>query len=61
MAAICLGSFVNFDTYSKLWLCFSSFCYNDFCTKADTGAKIKYYWVFKDPETQQGNTKETTD
>ena len=42
------------------WLCSSSLCYGSFCTKTDTGDKIKYSRIPKNTETQQENTKENT-
>ena len=33
-------------------------CYDNFCTKTDTGDKIKYGKISKNTETQQENTKE---
>ena len=35
-------------------------CYDNFCTKTDTGDKIKYSRIPKNAETQQENTKENT-
>ena len=35
-------------------------CYDNFCTKTDSGDKIKYSSIPKDPQTQQENTKENT-
>ena len=46
--------------YGSKWLCSSSLCYDNFCTKTDTGDKIKYNRLSKNTETQQGNTKENT-
>ena len=43
------------DSY---WLCSCLLCYDNFCTKTDTGDKIKY--SIKNTETQQENTKENT-
>ena len=37
-----------------------SLCYDNFCTKFDTGDKIKYNRLSKNTETQQKNTKENT-
>ena len=42
------------------WLFSSSLCYDNFCTKTDTGEKIKYSRIPKNTETQQKNTKENT-
>ena len=42
------------------WLCSSSLCYDNFCTKADTGDKIKYSMIPKNTETPQEYTKENT-
>ena len=33
-------------------------CYDNFCTKTETGNKIKYSRIPKNTETQQENTKE---
>ena len=38
--------------------CSSSLHYDHFCTKTDTGDKIKYSRIPKNTETQQENTKE---
>ena len=35
-------------------------CYDNFCTKTDTGDKIKYSRIPKNKETQQENTKKNT-
>ena len=45
--------------YDSLWLCSSSLCYDNFCTKTDTGDKIKYSRIPNNTETQE-NTKENT-
>ena len=37
-----------------------SLCYDNFCTRPDTGDKIKYSRILKDTETQQETTKENT-
>ena len=42
------------------WLCSSSLCYDNLCTKTDTGDQIKYSRLPKNTETQQENTKENT-
>ena len=34
--------------------------YDNFCTKTDTGNKIKYRTIPKNTKTQQENTKENT-
>ena len=39
----------------------SSLCYDNFCTKADAGDRIKYSRIPKNTETQQENTKENTE
>ena len=46
--------------YYSWWLCSSSLCYDNFCTKTDTGDKIKYSRIPKNTLTQQENTKENT-
>ena len=46
---------IGYDSY---WLCSSSLCYDNFCTKTDTASKIKYSRIPKNTETQQKNTKE---
>ena len=38
----------------------ASLCYHNFCTKTDTGDKIKYSRIPKNTETQQDNTKDNT-
>ena len=38
-------------------LCSSLLCYDNFCTKPDTGDKIKYSRIPKNIEIQQENTK----
>ena len=43
--------------YDSQWLCSSSLYYDNFCTKTDTGDKIKYSRIPKNKETQQENTK----
>ena len=44
----------------KQKLHYNSLCYDNFCTKTDTGDKIKYNRFSKNTETQQENTKEHT-
>ena len=52
MSASCqFLSFVNFNKFSSL-------CYNNFCTKTDTGNKIKHYRLPNNTEAQQENIKE---
>ena len=46
--------------YDSEWLCSSSLCYDNLCTKTDTGEKIKYSRIPKNKETQQENTKKNT-
>ena len=46
--------------YDSQWLCSSLLCYDNFCTKTDTGDKIKYSRIPKNTETQQENTKQDT-
>ena len=36
-------------------------CYDNFCTKTDTGDKIKYSRIPNNTETQQGNIKQNTE
>ena len=38
----------------------SSLCYDNFCTKTDTGDKIKYIRIPKNTEIQKKNAKENT-
>ena len=38
----------------------ASLCYHNFCTKTDTGDKIKYSRIPKNTETEQEHTKENT-
>ena len=47
-------------SYDSKWLCSTSLCYDNFCTKTDTGDKINYCRISKNTETQQENTKENT-
>ena len=42
------------------WFCSSLLYYDNFCTKADTGDKIKYCRLPKNTQTQQENTKGNT-
>ena len=44
--------------YDSYWLCFFSLCCDNFCTKTDTGDKIKYSRIPKKKEIKQENTKE---
>ena len=44
---------IGYDSSSPLY-------YDNFCTKTDTGDKIKYSRVPKNTETQQENAKENT-
>ena len=41
-------------------LCSYSLCYDNFCTKTDTGDKIKHNRIPKNTKTQQENTNENT-
>ena len=45
--------------YNRQCLYSSLLCYDNFCTKTDTGEKIKYNTPSKN--TQQENTKKTTE
>ena len=46
--------------YDSWWLCWSALCYDNFCTKTDTGDKIKYSRNPKNKEAQQENAQENT-
>ena len=53
---VCLHS----QAGNRLWLCSSSLCYDNFCTKTDTGDKVKYIGIPENTETLQENAKENT-
>ena len=62
MTASCLASFLNlihFQNYNEMALLFFVMLYN-FCTKIDTGNKVKYCGLPKNMETQQENVKKNT-
>ena len=45
------------DSY---WLCSCLLCYDNFCTKTDTGDKIKYSRIPKNVEIKQEFSRENT-
>ena len=45
------------DSY---WLCSCLLCYDNFCTKTDTGDKIKYRRIPKNVEIKQEFSRENT-